>query len=176
MRYQADLVRFASIMRRIAPILKLNLPAATNVGQSKIQSNAEAMRALLDLDDDESAPSWSAFQPESGTRRGASKVPLPAEVVAMLLAVCNRALETDKLRQELVSASGEFEARSRVAGESKVLKEEWDARKKKLAEEKLRATSASATKAWRENQAKEEKAYRMKQAKLNVRSLSNHAN
>lgn len=172
MRYHADLVRFATVMRRIAPILGLDLPATSVTGSSKAQSHSNAMRALLDLDDDESAPSWAAFQPESGNRRGASKVPLPAEVTSMLLALCNKALQADKVRQELDSTGGEFEARRRVAAESKVLKEEWDSRKKKLAEEKLQVTSAAATKAWREKQAKEEKEYLMKQAKLNVRISS----
>lgn len=170
MRYHTDIVRFANVMRKVAPILELDLPVISGAKDDakKAQSNSSALRALLDLDEEDSAPLWAAFQSDSGPRRGASKTPLPAEVVGMLLALCDRALRTDRIRQELESTGGEFEARRKVAADSKALKEEWDQRKKKLAEEKVLATSASATKAWREKQAKEEKDYQMKQAKLNV--------
>ena len=68
----------------------------------------------------------------------------------MLLAVAERTLQTQKMRADIDSTSGEAEERRRHANGHKKETTAWEARKKSLAEAKVRCKSAAETKANKE--------------------------
>lgn len=133
LRYYADLARFAVIFKDIEEPLGLKrhlVPKRDDVGSILVG--------------DELIP-WAA-----PTRRGASRVPLPEEVVDMLLALAERTLWTRVIRAELDNSS-EVEARKQHAVVTKAVNAEWEEKKKKLAAERVVCKTAAQTKS---NQAK----------------------
>lgn len=142
MRYYADLVRFAAIFNALKGPLRFRLPRAA-VGPTR-ENNESQVRALLDLDPNEPTPAWAIDAGPS--RRAASKVPQPAEVVRMLLAMADRAALTPVVRDEMESTAGESEARRVHAAATKKANSEWDTKKKKLGEERVVCKTATETK------------------------------
>jgi hypothetical protein len=139
LRYYADLVRFADIFSRLKSPLGLQLyrPNPTH------PSEEAKVRALLDLDPTQPTPSWAI---DGLARRSASKTPTPAEVVRMLLALADRALQTVPLRTEVESTAGESGARRAHATTIKRENADWEQQKKKLAQAKLLCKSAKESK------------------------------
>lgn len=154
LRYYADLARFASKFTVLSSPLGLRLSPAVVLKDRRADVNAAAVRALLDLDNDQPAPSWASDLGAGPSRRvGASRIPQPSEIVRMLLAFAERTLVTPKLRAELDSTSGEFEERRRRrrhASATKKLFTHWEAKKKKLAEARVQCKTAAETKANKE--------------------------
>jgi len=106
--------------------------------------NEAQVRALLDLNPDDPTPAWAL---EAGpSRRAASKVPQPAEVVRMLLAMADRAALTPTIRAEMESTTGESEARRLHASSTKKANADWEAQKKKLGAERVLCKTATETK------------------------------
>lgn len=103
--------------------------------------NDNILRSVFDLGEDDPIP-W-----DLPARRGASRVPLPNEVVDMLLALAERSLSTKAIRAELDGNSGETEARKIHTAVTKSENAEWDDKKKKLAEERVLCKNAAQTKA-----------------------------
>lgn len=110
-------------------------------------ANAQAIRALLDLDSDASPPAWADAGPSR--RLAASRVPQQHEVVRMLLALAERTLSTPSIRTDLAWEAPENEAR-RVHLRVQKENDRWELRKKKLAEERIVCKTAAATKANKE--------------------------
>lgn len=148
MRY-ADLARFASIYHQAAEMLGLTLPPDPT--EAARERNERAMRVLLDLGADDEAPTW-AMEAGPSTRRGASRLPAPSEVVRMLLALVEYVTHLDTVRFHMDPNVG-YSAGDEIRKMSTAQKEEgkrWDAEKKKLNAARVRAKSAADTKAARE--------------------------
>lgn len=150
LRYYADLARFANMFNALSKHLGLRLPPTVVTNNRRTDANASAIRALLDLDNDQVASAWATDVTGPSRRVGASRIPLPFEVVRMLLALADRTLSTAKVRAEIDSTSGEGEERRRHANGTKKEFTAWEARKKKLAEARVRCKSAAETKANKE--------------------------
>ena len=84
------------------------------------------------------------------SRRGASRIPQPSEVVKMLLALAERTLSVPKIRAELDSTSGEADLRRRHASALKSENKKWEEQEKKLASARVQCRSAAETKANKE--------------------------
>ena len=125
-------------------------PAAP-VLKHRANVNDLAMRALLDLDPDQPIPSWAVDVEAGPSRRAAaSRIPQPAEIVRMLLALADRTLSTPKIRANIDSTSGEAEERRRHFNGVRRENNAWELKKKKLAEARVRCNSAAETKANKE--------------------------
>lgn len=147
LRYFADLARFTNAFKNLTEPLGLVMPSAV-VPAARGAANAQAIRALLDLDDDASPPAWADVGPSR--RTAASRLPQPNEVVRMLLALAERTLSTPAIRSDLAWEAPENEARRVNLRQLKKETERWDARKKKLAEARVLCKTAAATKANKE--------------------------
>lgn len=147
LRYFADLARFANAFKNLTGPLDLKLPSAI-IPAARGTANAQAIRALLDLDDDTSPPAWADVGPSR--RTGASRLPQPEEVVRMLLALAERTLSTPAIRADLAWEAPENEARREHLRAHKKENERWEVCKKKLAEARVLCKSAAATKANKE--------------------------
>ncbi|GMK55244.1 hypothetical protein CspeluHIS016_0203000 [Cutaneotrichosporon spelunceum] len=165
MRY-ADLARFAAIYQQAADILELKMPR--DPAEAARERNEKAMRALLDLGVDDEAPAW-AMETGSSTRRGASRLPAPSEVVRMLLALVEHVMHLDIVRYQMdlnVGYSVGDEIR-KMSTEQKEEAKRWDAEKKKLNAARVRAKSAADTKAAREK-LKEREAEHIKRNRMPI--------
>lgn len=147
LRYYADLARVATAFKNLTEPLGLKMPSAV-VPAARGNANAQAIRALLDLDDDASPPAWADVGPSR--RTAASRLPQPNEVIRMLLALADRALSTLAIRIDLGWEAPENEARRVHLRQLKKENDRWDVRKKKLAEARVLCKSAAATKANKE--------------------------
>jgi hypothetical protein len=147
LRYYADLARFASIYNSLSEPLGLRLPQP--IVNRRTDANTSALRAILDLPEDQPTPSW-ALESGPSRRTGASRVPQPAEVVRMLLAFAERTLGTNKIKSDLESTARETEHRRRHAIATKAENNAWEAKKKKLAAARVQCRSAAETKANKE--------------------------
>ncbi|KAK8864575.1 hypothetical protein IAR55_001825 [Kwoniella newhampshirensis] len=158
LRYYADLARFAAIFNIISEPLRLRLPPP--IVDTRAQTNDSALRALLDLDENQPSPAWAAELSAGPSRRvGASRIPQPAEVVRMLLALAERTLATPKIRYEMEMFSLEYKERMKQYNEVKGHTAVFEAKKKKLAEARVRCKSAAETKANKEMLHGEEREY-----------------
>ncbi|BEI85492.1 hypothetical protein CcaverHIS002_0508930 [Cutaneotrichosporon cavernicola] len=170
MRY-ADLARFASIYQQVADMLDLKMPPdPTSAARER---NEKAMRALLDLGADDEAPAW-AMEAGPSTRRGASRLPAPNEVVRMLLALVEYVMHLDIVRFQMdpnVGYSAGDEIR-KMSTEQKEEAKRWDAEKKKLNAARVRAKTAADTKAAREKlkEREEEHCLRSRMSAINYRA------
>ncbi|WVQ74006.1 hypothetical protein IAR50_003587 [Cryptococcus sp. DSM 104548] len=169
LRYYADLVRFAAIFDLLSEPLHLRLPIAPIDHRS--QTDEAGLRSLFDLDENSPAPAW-ATEFAAPSRRGASKVPQPAEVVRMLLSLAERALTTPKMRGNIENFTVETKARREHANATKKEITTWEERKKKLSEERLKCKTAGETKAntTKTNKEFQQHKLRMAQANVNLRS------
>ncbi len=148
MRY-ADLARFASIYQQVAEMLGLEMPPDPTEAARK--RNETAGRARLALGAADAAP-LGAREAGPSTRRGASRLPAPNEVVRMLLALVEYVMHLDDVRWHMDPNVG-YSAGDEIRKMSTEQKEEgkrWDAEKKKLNAARVRAKSAADTKAARE--------------------------
>ncbi|ODO06462.1 hypothetical protein L198_01694 [Cryptococcus wingfieldii CBS 7118] len=169
LRYYADLVRFAAIFNLLSEPLNLRLPVAPI--DRRAQNDEAGLRNLFDLDENSPAPAWTTgFAAPS--RRGASKVPEPAEVVKMLLSLAERALTTPKMRGNIENFTVETKARREHGNTTKKEVNAWEERKKKLSEERIKCKTAGETKAntTRTNKEFQQHKLRIAQANVNLRS------
>lgn len=148
MRY-ADLGRFAQIYNQAADMLGLKLPPDPT--QAAKERNERAMRALLDLGADEPAPSWAMETAGPSRRAGASRLPQPAEVVRMLLALADFVTNIDIVRfnmdPNVLYAAGD--AIRTMSNGQKAEQKRWEGEKAKLNAAKVRCKNAAETKAAR---------------------------
>ena len=123
LRYYGDLARFATIFDILSASLGLKLPRSTNV------------------------PSSYPIELDAASRRtGASRLPFPALVIRMLLAIAQRALETPIIRIDLDSQVEENALRrQQLSAVSREMKS-WESKKKKLEEARAKSKSGTATK------------------------------
>ncbi|TXT08975.1 hypothetical protein VHUM_02449 [Vanrija humicola] len=163
LRYYADLARFASIFNNLSEPLQLELPPAPETAQER---NDRAMRALLDLGDDEAVPGWTDTAPSR--RAAASRVPQASEVVRMIIALINSAINSPKIRAEMDPGVFDFEARQRNFKQLKEEKSRWDDEKKKIGQERVLAKSAAQTKVVRAKSDKATHDHNMRNHLLNV--------
>lgn len=140
----ADLGRFAQIFREVADWLDLEMPPAVDTTRER---NSRAVRALLELGVDEPTPSWAI---DSGpSRRGASRIPQPSEVIRMLMALIDFVIHLEAVRQHMdpavFNAYGD-ELRKNVQF-NKEENARWEAEKKSLMAARVRCKTAEQTKA-----------------------------
>jgi hypothetical protein len=142
LRYYADLARFATIYNTLTPILGLRRPIRIHRPNRRLDEDTDDLRAAF-IDN-----SLDGTPLEAGlTRRGASRVPQPAEVIQILLAIADRTLQLPVIRNELESTSGELEARRQHAIEQRAENTGWESRKKALGDARVQCKTAADTKA-----------------------------
>lgn len=146
LRY-ADLARFAQIYNEVAEMLGLKMPPDPT--QQAKERNERAMRAILDLGADEPAPSWAIEAGGSSSRRGASRIPPPSEIVRMLLALADHVmrLEDVKWHMDPMVLYSAGDAARQQSNEIKAENKRWDAEKAKLNAARVRCKNAAETKA-----------------------------
>ncbi|KIR36449.1 hypothetical protein I352_01398 [Cryptococcus deuterogattii MMRL2647] len=144
LRYYADLPRFVSIFQSLSEPLGLKLPQAPF--DRRAEANEAALRSLFDLGDDQAAPAW-ATELSVPSRRGASRMPQPSEVVRMLLALVERTLTTPKIKNNMEAFAFETQVRKEHANLLKKEQTAWENQKQKLQEERLLCKTAAETKA-----------------------------
>ncbi|CAK9781127.1 hypothetical protein CC85DRAFT_282507 [Cutaneotrichosporon oleaginosum] len=170
MRY-ADLARFASIYQEASDLLGLQMPPDPT--EAARRRNEKAMRTLLDLGADDEAPAW-AMEAGPSSRRGASRLPAPSEVVRMLLALVEHVTHLDIVRFHM-DPNVRYSASDEIRKMSAAQKEEamrWDVEKKQLNAARVRAKSAADTRAAREKfKEREEEHHKLsRMATLNYRA------
>ncbi|OXG19615.1 hypothetical protein C366_02470 [Cryptococcus neoformans Tu401-1] len=165
LRYYADVPRFASIFQSLTEPLGLELPPAPFDGRA--QANEAALRSLFDLGDDQPAPAW-ATELSVPSRRGASRMPQPSEVVRMLLALVERTLTTPKIKNSMESFAFETQVRKEHANLLKKEQTAWEKRKQKLQEERLLCKTAAETKANVSQTTKESREHNLRVAQYNT--------
>ncbi|ORY32872.1 hypothetical protein BCR39DRAFT_464322, partial [Naematelia encephala] len=165
LKYYADLARFATIFNSLVEPLNLRLPIVIEPPQR--DTNESAIRTLLDLPDDEPVPAWAADSGPS-RRTGASRLPQPADVIRMLLALAERTLETPAIKVDIDITAGESEVRRKYADAVKRAVASWEPRRKKLSEMRIRCKTAAETKANKELTDKEQHEHFMKIGLCNV--------
>ncbi|KAL1411450.1 hypothetical protein Q8F55_002406 [Vanrija albida] len=163
LRYYADLARFSTIFNNLSDVLELELPPAPETAQER---NDRAMRALLDLGEDEAVPGWTEAAPSR--RTAASRVPQASEVVRMIIAFINSAIHSPRIRAEMDPGVFDFEARQRNFKQLKEEKSRWDEEKKKLGQERVLSKSAAQTKVNRAKFDAAQKEHNMRNQLLNV--------
>lgn len=145
LRQYADLARVAQVYHAIAEDLQLQLP--TDPYKEAKERNDRAMRALLDIGEGESTPAWATDN--APTRRtAASRLPSPAEVVRMIIALINYTMELEAVRQDMEQAY-HFSIGDVLRTMYQAQKAEgarWEEEKKKLNAARVRAKSAAETK------------------------------
>jgi hypothetical protein len=146
-RYYADLARFSVIINDLLKPLKLRLPPSIASQDRRANANNAAMRSLLDLEDDQVAPTWATESSGPSRRTAASRIPLPWEVVRMLLALADCALPMAKIRAEVDRTTLENEVKRKAASDLKKETTRWEAKSKKLGEARVRCKSAAETRA-----------------------------
>ncbi|OCF32967.1 hypothetical protein I316_05305 [Kwoniella heveanensis BCC8398] len=131
LRYYADLARFAAIYNSLAEPLALKLPSP--IVDPKTDANNAALRAILDLGDDQEAPAWAADLTAGPSKRtAASRIPPSTEVIRMLIAFAERTLSTPKIRAEAESLMSETEIRRLTTEGMKAENAKWLPQKAKL--------------------------------------------
>ncbi|WWD17120.1 hypothetical protein CI109_101557 [Kwoniella shandongensis] len=167
LRYYADLARFAAIYNIISEPLGLRLPPP--IVDTRAQMNDSALRALLDLDENQPAPAWATDLTAGPSRRvGASRIPQPAEIIRMLLALAERTLATPKIRYDMELFSFDVQEHRKHSAKIKENSAVFEQKKKKLAEARVRCKSAAETKANKELLEQEEKEHSGRVRVLNV--------
>ncbi|WVQ99531.1 hypothetical protein IAU59_006667 [Kwoniella sp. CBS 9459] len=131
LRYYADLARFAAIYDLLAESLNLKLPLP--IIDHKTDANNAALRAILDLGDDQEAPAWAAELTAGPSKRtAASRIPPATEVIRMLIAFAERTLSTPKIRAEAESMMSEAEIRRITVEGRKAENAKWLPERAKL--------------------------------------------
>ncbi|EIW70475.1 hypothetical protein TREMEDRAFT_28462 [Tremella mesenterica DSM 1558] len=171
LRYYADLARFSSVITSLTLPLGLRLPPAP---EDRRSMHVSAVRQLLNLEKDESPPSWSDVGPSR--RVGTSRIPQPTEVVRMLIALSERCLQTPILRANVEQFSKENEDRRKHASLMKKEMINWETTKRKLTEARVRCQTAAETKANKEEFLKSQHEHDMRVAlyDVNLRSALSH--
>lgn len=145
LRHYADLARFAQVYKEIADPLNLKMPPA----ESERDRNDRAVRALLDLGENDPAPSW-AFESTGPSRRAAaSRLPSPSEVVRMLMALIEHVIHLEGVRVTMDPAIGN-PYNDYVRKNVQYNREEnarWETEKKSLMAARVRCKSAEQTRA-----------------------------
>lgn len=144
MRHYADLARFAQVWKELSALLDLKmLPAETTQDR-----NDRAVRALLNLGENDVAPSW-ALETGPSRRAAASRLPSSSEVVRMLISLTDYVINIDSLRSTMDPAIGNS-YNDYVKKNFQYNREEnarWDAEKKALAAARVRCKTAEQTRA-----------------------------
>ncbi|WWC62148.1 uncharacterized protein I303_104740 [Kwoniella dejecticola CBS 10117] len=167
LRYYADLARFQAIYNMLAEPLDLRSPPL--VIDHRAEANNSALRAILDLDENQPPPAWAAEYTAGPSRRtGASRIPPATEVIRMLLAFADRTLSTPKIRGDTESFVPENDMRRKHASAIKKETLTMEAKKKKLNEARLKCKTAADTKANKEETAKEIREHSMRIAMIDV--------
>ncbi|WVR06898.1 hypothetical protein IAU60_003934 [Kwoniella sp. DSM 27419] len=169
LRYYADVARFAAIYQILEKPLDLRLPPP--IVDTRTEANNAALRALLDLDEDQPAPAWATDLSAGPSRRtGASRSPPSSEVTRMLLALAERTLAAPRIKKELDDPPSEYLMQRAMNAERKKEIDAWFPRKKKMEEGLVRCSTAAATKQLQEEILREEKDYlkRMDQLDANL--------
>ncbi|WRT66520.1 uncharacterized protein IL334_003479 [Kwoniella shivajii] len=167
LRYYADLARFQGIYNMLAKPLNLRLPSV--IVDKRAEANNSALRAILDLDDNQSPPAWATDLTAGPSRRtAASRIPPAPEVIRMLLGFAERTLSTPKIRGDMESAVLENEARRKHASALKRELVAMESKKKKLNEIRLKSKTAAETKANKEEHNSEMRGYTLRVALLDV--------
>ncbi|RXK39312.1 hypothetical protein M231_03391 [Tremella mesenterica] len=171
LRYYADLARFSSVITSLTLPLGLRLPPAP---EDRRSMHVSAVRQLLNLEKDDSPPSWSDVGPSR--RVGTSRIPQPTEVVRMLIALSERCLQTPILRADVEQFSKENEDRRKHASLMKKEMINWETTKRKLTEARVRCQTAAETKANKEEFLKSQHEHDMRVAlyDVNLRSALSH--
>jgi hypothetical protein len=144
LRHYADLARFAQVYKEIAEPLGLKMLPAESVNDR----NNRAVRALLNLGDDEVAPSW-ALESGPSRRAAASRLPSSSEVARMLIAISDYIIYLDALRSTMDPSIGNT-YHEHVKKNMQYNREEnarWEAEKKAIMAARVRCKSAEQMKA-----------------------------
>ncbi|WVQ67296.1 uncharacterized protein L199_005491 [Kwoniella botswanensis] len=167
LRYYADLARFQSMYNMVSEPLDLRLPPP--IVDERLEANNSALRAILDLGDDQPPPAWATELTAGPSRRtAASRIPPPAEVVRMLIAFAERTLSTPKIRSDMEYFVPENDMRRKHASAIKKEMNTMESKKKKLNEARLKCKTAADTKAHREEFNKQMKDHSLRLALINV--------
>ncbi|WVW84100.1 hypothetical protein I302_106129 [Kwoniella bestiolae CBS 10118] len=167
LRYYADLARFQSMYNMLSEPLNLKLPPP--IVDERLEANNSALRAILDLGEDQATPAWATELTAGPSRRtAASRIPPPAEVVRMLLAFAERTLSSPKIRADMEYFVPENEIRRKHASAIKKETSMMETRKKKLNEARLKCKTAAETKAHKEQYNKEMRDFTMRLDLINV--------
>ncbi|WWC70160.1 uncharacterized protein I206_104108 [Kwoniella pini CBS 10737] len=167
LRYYADLARFQAIYNLLSEPLNLRPPPL--VIDQRAEANESALRAILDLDENQPPPAWAAEYTAGPSRRtGASRIPPPPEVIRMLLALADRTLSTPKIRGDMESSVPDIDVRKKHASAVKSEVATMETKKKKLQEARLKCKTAKETNAIKEEYSKDKKEHAMRLAMIDV--------
>lgn len=119
-RHYADLARFAKLFEGFVEPYGLRMPLAPPAPKTD-----STMKALLDLKEGQPTPQWATELAGPSRRVAASRIPPPAEIVRMLLALAERTLVTDFMRAELDRHMGEMDDRRRAYDAISAENKDW---------------------------------------------------